>query len=152
VKRGKRLKALRGATCARNEKADITLQVAALYDELLGRNRCREEDLVSLIFSVTKDLNAENPAAALRRSGRATDTALFAVQEADAAEAPPRIIRVLAHCYMAGEPVHIYRNGAESLRPDRVRLADSDPMAYTQTNALKREAASASPYKDDDKV
>jgi len=137
VKRGKRLKALRGATCARNEKADITLQVAALYDELLGRNRCREEDLVSLIFSVTKDLNAENPAAALRRSGRATDTALFAVQEADAAEAPPRIIRVLAHCY---------------LRPDRVRLADSDPMAYTQTNALKREAASASPYKDDDKV
>ncbi|MDR1956791.1 MAG: chorismate mutase, partial [Treponema sp.] len=62
----KRLTALRGATCCRNEAEDMRVQVSALYDELLRRNQLEEGDLVSLIFSVTQDLNAENPAAALR--------------------------------------------------------------------------------------
>ena len=133
----KRLKALRGATCALNEKEDILRQVAALYDALLRENHLREEDLVSLIFSVTQDLDAENPAAALRRSGRAHEAALFAVREADTADSPKGVIRALAHCYLAEEPAHIYRNGAESLRPDRVRLAHSEEMAYTSIHLLK---------------
>ncbi|MDR2517899.1 MAG: chorismate mutase [Spirochaetaceae bacterium] len=133
----KRLKALRGAACALNEKEDISRQAAALYDALLRENRLQEEDLVSLIFSVTKDLDAENPASALRRSGRAREAALFAVQEADTAGSPARVIRALAHCYLTGEPVHIYRNGAESLRPDRSHLADSDTIAYNQTHIPK---------------
>jgi chorismate mutase len=32
-----------------------------------------------------------------------------------------RVVRVLIHCYPKGEapPIHVYRNGAEVLRPDR---------------------------------
>jgi chorismate mutase len=116
----KRLFALRGATQCRNEAADITRQVSALYDELLDRNTLEEGDIVSLIFSVTGDIDAKNPAAALRDSGRGRDLALFAVQEA-AVEGLERTIRVLIHCYMppGTAPRHVYRNGAEVLRPDR---------------------------------
>jgi chorismate mutase len=119
----KKLFAIRGATQCINEEGDITKQVAALYDELLEANGLAEGDIVSLIFSVTGDLKAKNPAAALRQSGRAGDLALFALQEADVQGGLDRTIRVLIHCYLApgSLPCHIYRNGAEVLRPDRSR-------------------------------
>ncbi|GHU78566.1 chorismate mutase [Spirochaetia bacterium] len=117
----KRLYALRGAAQCLNEAGDIGIQVCALYDELLRANDLAEEDIVSLVFSVTADLDAKNPCAALRRTGRAADLALFAVQEASAQGSLPRTIRTLIHCYMeeGSNPRHIYRNGAEVLRPDR---------------------------------
>jgi chorismate mutase len=96
-------------------------QVRALYDALLLENKLEEPDIVSVLFSVTGDLDAENPAAALRRSGRAADLALFSLREAEVQGGLERTIRVLIHCYMeeTARPRHIYRNGAEVLRPDR---------------------------------
>ncbi|MDR3302864.1 MAG: chorismate mutase [Treponema sp.] len=119
----KKLSALRGATCCRNNADDLSERVTALYDELLARNGLREQDLVSLIFSVTRDLDADNPAAALRHAGRAADLALFSVQEAAVAGGLERVVRVLMHCYLGENvtPVHVYQNGAEILRPDRVK-------------------------------
>ncbi|GHV77386.1 chorismate mutase [Spirochaetia bacterium] len=116
-----RLKALRGATRCENDPRDITCQVGALYDELLLRNGLAEQDLVSVLFSVTADLDALNPAEALRNYGRAGEAALFALQEAAVVGGLERTIRVLIHCYMEeGAAVrHVYRNGAEVLRPDR---------------------------------
>ena len=90
-----------------------------MYDELLVKNQLGEEDIVSIIFSVTKDLDAENPARALRGEGRAGEAALFVCQEADFSGSLESVIRVLIHCYLDGEPAHVYRNGAEVLRPDR---------------------------------
>jgi chorismate mutase len=118
---GKRLFALRGATRCENDAQDIASQVGALYDELLSRNNLGEQDLVSVVFSVTTDLDALNPAAALRKHGRAGDVALFALQEAYAKGGLERTIRALIHCYMdeGAAPRHVYRNGAEALRPDR---------------------------------
>ncbi|MDR2537943.1 MAG: chorismate mutase [Treponema sp.] len=117
----KKLIALRGATCCRNDTDDIAAQVVALYDELLARNQLREPDIVSLIFSITRDLDAINPAAALRHSNRAANLALFAVQEAETRDSLERTLRVLIHCYMDHDltPCHVYQNGAEILRPDR---------------------------------
>jgi chorismate mutase len=117
----KRLRALRGAACCRNDEADIAAQTCALYDELLERNGLDEGDLVSLTFSMTGDLDAKNPAAALRASGRAGDLALFVCAEAPVKGGLPRTIRALVHCYLpeGAAPRHVYRNGAEILRPDR---------------------------------
>jgi chorismate mutase len=117
----KKIAALRGAVRCLNRKEDIAARTAALYDELLGANGLVEGDIVSLIFSVTPDLDAENPAAALRHSGRARDLALFALQEAAVQGGLDGVIRVLMHCYLdeTARPVHVYRNGAEVLRPDR---------------------------------
>jgi chorismate mutase len=119
----KRLYALRGAVQCENNEEDIIRQVAALYDELLERNKLDEAEIVSLVFSVSADLDALNPASALRRSGRGGELALFAVQEAAAAGALERTIRVLLHCYLpeGSVPGHVYRNGAEVLRLDRKR-------------------------------
>jgi chorismate mutase len=122
----KRLCALRGATQCLNDEADIERQVVLLYDELLRENELAEADIVSLIFSVTRDLDAKNPAAALRNAQgahRAANTALFAVQEAFAQGGLERTIRALIHCYLEEGAVihHVYRNGAELLRPDRGR-------------------------------
>jgi chorismate mutase len=118
---GKRLFALRGAVRCKNEPEDITDQVGRLYDELLARNNLAEPDIVSIIFSVTADLDALNPAAALRKSGRAGEASLFVLQEAPARGGLERTIRALIHCYLdEGAGVrHVYRNGAEVLRPDR---------------------------------
>ncbi|MDR2392565.1 MAG: chorismate mutase [Treponema sp.] len=120
-KPAKWLAALRGATCCGNEAADMQVQVSALYDALLQRNHLQEQDLVSLIFSVTQDLNAENPAAALRHGGRALDVALFAVQEVAVQGSMPGVIRVLIHAYLpeGAAPYHVYQHGAQALRPDR---------------------------------
>jgi chorismate mutase len=95
--------------------------IAALYDRLLADNALAEGDIVSLIFSVTADLDAKNPAAALRASGRGQDLALFCVQEPPAAGSLERAVRVLIHCYLeeGSAPRHVYQNGAEVLRPDR---------------------------------
>lgn len=117
----KRICALRGAVRCLNDADDIQKQVIALYDELLSLNRLGEEDLVSVIFSVTGDLDAKNPASALREQGRAGQTALFVTREAEFRGSLERVIRVLVHCYAGTDsaPVHVYRNGAEVLRPDR---------------------------------
>jgi chorismate mutase len=117
----KRLFALRGATQCEDGEEDILRQVSALYDELLAQNGLCEGDIVSLIFSVTPDITALNPAAALRRAGRAADLALFAVQEAAVPGGLEKTVRVLLHCYMneGAAARHVYRNGAETLRPDR---------------------------------
>ena len=118
----KRLYGLRGAAQCMNSAEDIRRQVSLLYDSLLEKNRLAPDDIVSVIFSQTADLDALNPAAALRQSGRAGELALFALREAETADDPlARVVRVLIHCYLpqGAQPCHVYRNGAEILRPDR---------------------------------
>jgi chorismate mutase len=118
----KRLYGLRGASQCINTAEDIRRQVSLLYDSLLEKNNLAEDDIVSVIFSLTADLDALNPAAALRQSGRAGELALFTLQEAKTADVTlERVLRVLVHCYLpeGAKPCHVYRNGAEVLRPDR---------------------------------
>ena len=117
----KRLFALRGATRCLNTGEDIQEHTLALYDELLSKNKLAEEDLVSVVFSVTRDLDAKNPATALREKGRAGETALFVTQEAHFPGRMERVIRLLVHCYLdsSQRPVHVYRGGAGVLRPER---------------------------------
>ena len=115
-----RLFALRGATQCINSKDDIQKKTVEMYDELLTENNISEEEIVSIIFSVTQDLDSLNPASALRKEGRAEKIALFVNQEAHFNDSLDRVVRVLIHCYMdpSRTPVHVYRNGAELLRPD----------------------------------
>ncbi|MCL1813861.1 MAG: chorismate mutase [Treponema sp.] len=116
----KTLKALRGAVCCVNIKEEIAQRTVELYDKLLSANNVTEADILSLFFSITSDIDALNPAGALRQSGRAGDAAIMVFQEAAVQGSLPGTIRVLIHAYMAAEnPVqHIYFGGAEQLRPD----------------------------------
>ena len=118
----KRLYALRGAAQCMNTAQDICEQISLMYDELLVSNKLDEKDIVSLIFSITDDLDAINPCTALRKNGRGGELALFSAREPESKNALERTVRALVHCYLEeGSRVHhVYRNGAEVLRPDRV--------------------------------
>ena len=122
----KRLYGLRGASGAENTKDSVQKGVAEMCRRLFSDNCLSPEDIVSIHFTLTKDLTALNPAFALRHSDTGIDVsgcALFSSQEVDIDGSPSGMIRVLLHAYLeeGTEPKHVYINGAEKLRPDFVR-------------------------------
>ncbi|MBP3366947.1 MAG: chorismate mutase [Treponema sp.] len=119
----KRLYGIRGAVCAQNTKESVLKNVGEMCRELFARNGIAAEDIVSIHFTMTPDLDCMNAAAALRSSSTGTDVskaALFTSQEACIQGMMPGVVRVLVTSYLAegSSPVHVYMNGAEKLRPD----------------------------------
>jgi chorismate mutase len=118
------LRALRGATTAEaNTAAAIETAVAELVDLLVTRNGLAGEQLVSVTFSVTRDLDACFPAAIARRQPGWEQVALLDCQQMAVAGDLPRCIRLLAHAWLhpQREPVHPYLRDAARLRPDRAQ-------------------------------
>ena len=113
-----RLYAARGAVCCENSQESIMNYVPQLYREILKENAIQENDIVSVLFSVTDDLTVLNPATALRKAGLAQSVPLFASAEPFIEGYLPSVIRILLTYYGETKPVHIYLNGAEKLRPD----------------------------------
>src|SRR3954451_3328608 len=115
-----RLIALRGATSvAANEAETILSATDELMREILGRNALAPDDLVSCIFTLTEDLDAEFPAVAARRLGLAMVPLLHA-REIPVPGSMPRVIPVLIHAYApeAGAVQHFYLGEARKLRLD----------------------------------
>ena len=115
-----RLIALRGATTVeQNESAPILSATGELMRELLERNGLAAADLVSCIFTLTEDLDAEFPAVAARNIGFER-VPLLCAREVPVPGALPRVIRVLIHCYAAADhaPQHVYLGEAVALRLD----------------------------------
>jgi chorismate mutase len=116
-----RLRALRGATTAEaNEAGAIVAATRALLEELLAANEVAVDDLVSIIFTSTPDLDAEFPAAAARALGLG-HVPLLCATEIGVPGAPARCIRVLAHLYTERDYAslrHVYRGDARGLRTD----------------------------------
>jgi chorismate mutase len=115
-----RLYALRGANSVQSNQADEILAATdELMHELMDRNSLRAEDLVSCIFTLTDDLNAEFPALAARRMGL-QHVPLLCAREIPVPGAMPSVIRVLVHYYAADdhEPAHAYLRDARGLRSD----------------------------------
>jgi len=113
-------RAVRGAIqVVDNSAAAIEAAGARLAREIFRVNRIAENHIVSILFSMTEDLTAANPATGLRRTGYST-TPLFCTQEARVDGALPRVIRVLV-TYESPDgaaAVPVYLDGAEGLRPD----------------------------------
>jgi chorismate mutase len=115
-----RLIALRGAVSVDdNESAQILRATDALMREILERNALAPEDLVSCIFTLTDDLDAEFPAVAARQMGL-TAVPLLCAREVAVPGSMPRVIRVLIHCYVpeGTEPQHVYLGETRGLRLD----------------------------------
>ncbi len=115
-----RLFALRGANSVeRNEAQAILDATDELMRELMARNELRAEALVSVIFTLTDDLDAEFPAVAARRLGL-DRVPLLCAREVPVPGSLPLVIRVLAHYYApeGHEPRHVYLGEARSLRAD----------------------------------
>lgn len=117
----KSLRALRGATTVGANSADAIVDgTVELLRAMLERNEVDTDDLVSLIFTTTTDLNAEFPAAAARKMGIA-HVPLLCAQEIEVPGDVVRCIRVLVHLYTARDYAslrHIYLGEAKQLRTD----------------------------------
>ena len=115
-----RLIALRGATTVEvNESAPILEATGELMHELLERNALDAEHLVSCIFTLTEDLDAEFPAVAARNLGF-DRVPLLCAREVPVPGALGRVIRVLIHYYAdeAHRAQHVYLGEARTLRAD----------------------------------
>ena len=115
-----RLWAVRGAVQAeRNDEEAILEATEALMRELIGRNGLEAERVVSCIFTVTDDLDAQFPAVAARSLGL-DQVPLICAREIDVPGAMERVIRVIVHYYADAEhePAHAYLGEAQKLRSD----------------------------------
>ena len=115
-----RLFALRGANSVEANEASAILDATdLLIRELMERNSLVAEAMVSCIFTLTEDLDAEFPAVAARRVGL-DRVPLLCTREVPVPGALPRVIRVLVHYYAeeAHQPRHVYLGDARSLRRD----------------------------------
>ena len=115
-----RVFALRGANSAAQNDADSILDATnELMRELMERNAVAPEAMVSCIFTLTDDLDAEFPAVAARALGLSR-VPLLCTREVPVPGSLPRVIRALVHYYAPEdhEPRHVYLGEARVLRAD----------------------------------
>ena len=115
------VRAIRGATQASvNTAAAIGDATKELLLEMLKANAITSEEVISVIFTVSPDLNAAFPAGSARELGF-SDVPLICSVEIDVPGALERTIRVMAHVETGlkkSEISHIYLGAAKSLRRD----------------------------------
>lgn len=112
------MKAIRGATTVKKDNPVlITAAVKELLLKIKDENNIQKEDIVSIIFSSTKDLRSAYPAKAAREAGF-EGCPLFSAEEPDIEGALPLCIRVMLFVNKDFSPVHIYLNEAKKLRKD----------------------------------
>eukprot|EP01047_Picozoa_sp_COSAG01_P047228 COSAG01_NODE_4493_length_4977_cov_332.394208_9_plen_123_part_00 len=112
---------IRGAiTVTDNDKVQILEASERLLKDMLAKNKLDVADIVSIFFSVTRDLNKAFPAAAARDLGL-TETPLLCLNEIEVDGSLAKCIRILLHVNSPKaqtEMRHSYLEGAKVLRPD----------------------------------
>ncbi len=115
---------IRGAiTVDRNNRQEIKDAAKRLLVEMTDENAVMPDDIASVIFSVTDDLDASFPAEGARDLGWSY-VPLFCCREMAVPGSLPRCLRILMHVNTKTEPEnikHIYLEEAEGLRPDLKR-------------------------------
>jgi len=116
-----KIRGIRGATSVNeNTSGEILSGTRDLLNAIITENGISVEDIASIFFSVTKDLDAEFPAKAARDLGMG-DTPLLCLNEIAVPSALQRCIRILLHVNTEkkqSEIKHIYLREAVKLRPD----------------------------------
>ncbi|HBB34235.1 MAG TPA: chorismate mutase [Cyanobacteria bacterium UBA8803] len=117
-----RVRAIRGATTAsENTKGAIREAVMELLDELEAHNQIDYDEIVSAIFTTTRDLDAIFPAAIARERPHWKNVALLDLQQMHVEGSLEHCIRCLIHVntpVSQAEIYHPYLRQAKNLRPD----------------------------------
>jgi chorismate mutase len=123
---GWKMRAIRGATTAsENSQEAIREAVTELLDELERFNPIDPDDIISVTFSVTRDLDAIFPAAVARERPYWQNVPLLDVQQMHVEGSLERCIRCLIHINTPDPCLkihHSYLRQAKSLRPDLSRV------------------------------
>jgi len=118
------VRGIRGATTVNsNTKEEIIEITKELLIALQRKNNFKIEDLVSVFFSVTSDLNTAFPAQAAREIGW-NKVPLFDMQEIEVPGSLSKCIRILIqiNCQKSLQEIkHCYLRGAKILRKDLIK-------------------------------
>ena len=123
------VRAIRGATQAEvDEKNHVLAITRDLVVEVMSANELKNDDVISLVFSATRDITSIAPAAAARQLGL-NEAALLCLQEMHVEGSLPLMVRLIAHVetdrpreliqnvYQRG--THILRTDVEPIQPDQ---------------------------------
>ena len=113
---------IRGATTANgNSVGEIENAVFELINELISRNNLIKKNLLSIIFTVTKDLDACFPASIARKCNGLDSVAFLDCQQMYVPNDIDFCIRLMAQVLLpTNTPIqHPYLRGASKLRSDR---------------------------------
>ena len=113
---------IRGATTASgNSVKEIEDAVFELINELISRNNLIKTDLLSIIFTTTKDLDACFPASIARKYNGLDSVAFLDCQQMYVSNDVNFCIRIMAQALLPlnNQVKHPYLRGASKLRTDR---------------------------------
>ena len=113
---------IRGATTASgNSVMEIEDAVVELINELISRNNLTNTNLLSIIFTSTKDLDACFPASIARKCNGLDSVAFLDCQQMNVSNDVDFCIRIMAQVLLnPNYPAkHPYLRGAAKLRTDR---------------------------------
>ncbi|CCI02801.1 chorismate mutase [Microcystis aeruginosa] len=117
-----KVRAIRGATTVTvNTIEAIREAVTELLEAIEIHNSLDPDDIVSIIFTATQDLDAIFPAAIARERPHWQNVPLLDVQQMHVVGSLDKCIRVILHVNtpkLQGEMQHVYLQGAKNLRPD----------------------------------
>ena len=113
---------IRGATTsAGNSEKEIEIAVIELIDAVIMRNNLNQDLLLSIIFTVTNDLDACFPASVARKCKGLDSVAFLDCQQMYVPNDIKFCIRLMAHVLLPQDVSlnHPYLRGASKLRADR---------------------------------
>ena len=113
---------IRGATTASgNSVEEIEEVVVELINELISRNNLLKTNLLSVIFTATRDLDACFPASIARKYNALDSVAFLDCQQMHVSNDLDFCIRIMAQVLLPqnSSVKHPYLRGASKLRTDR---------------------------------
>ena len=117
-------RAIRGATTvASNTSEDILEATEELLRTVMTLNELKADDMVSMLFTTTTDLNATFPAVAARGMGL-EQIPLMCAHEMNVPGSLDLVVRVMLHINTARRAAdlhHVYLRRARELRPEWAR-------------------------------
>ena len=111
---------IRGAIAvSANTRRGILGATKKLLSKMVKVNELGTKDIAAILFTTTRDLDAEFPAAATRELGWPSSLALLCGHEMNVPDALPRCLRVLMLVNTEKEPdeiIHVYLGEAKKLK------------------------------------
>ncbi len=117
-----KITAIRGATTSEGDThIFIKNAVIELMNQFMTLNDLGKEDIISITFTVTKDLTACFPASIARKYFDLNSVAFIDCQQMFVPKDIKFCIRLMALVHLKSErnPAHPYLKGSSKLRPDR---------------------------------
>ncbi|MBQ6631494.1 MAG: chorismate mutase [Romboutsia sp.] len=116
--------AIRGATTVNsNNRDEILKESAKLIETIISKNDLNNEDIISMCFTMTKDLDAVYPAVAVREILNISDIPMLNFEEKYIQGSLNKCIRVMMYINTEktrNDIKHVYLNEAKILRKDLI--------------------------------